>query len=67
MSGPWPSDLCPCGRVPASEKAASFVNPAKDTPAMHCMAEGGIAGFPYTCQTTWPGIWKGPSATAAIF
>ena len=27
----------------------------------------GIAGFPYTCQTSWPKIWNGLSATAAIF
>ena len=33
-------------------------NPAKGTPAMHYMAARGIAGFPYTCQTTWSRIWK---------
>ena len=27
---------------------------------MHCMVARGIAGFPYTCQTTWPEIWNGP-------
>jgi len=67
FSGRWPLDLCPCGRVPASERAARIASPAEDTPVMHCMVARASAGFPYTCQTTWPEIWSGPSATAAIF
>ena len=29
ISGRWPLDLCPCGRVPASERAARIANPAE--------------------------------------
>jgi hypothetical protein len=59
--------VCLCAYTNGSNRnPASFVNPAKDTPAMYCMVARGIVGFPYACEPTWPRIWKGPSATAAI-